>query len=283
MENQMKRGVVYCYRLDKKFYVGKTYLPERKRMDKHKYEALVKKSDTPFARAIRKYGWETTKSSYHVLEEVYSDNVKELNRLLIHKETEWIRKLNSLVPNGYNVYEKGQDSPPHTANKENVYQKVSKALKGKYLNSEYSSKPVYCFELDRWYPSIKEAERQTGISYDRIEKCAIGKNCRGAGMTWSFDGKTQRESKVFNVEVECIETGERFESMRKAAEHICGQNPDLKIKNVYSNIKTATLKGWRCQGYHWRKTGRTTPCYQTLNQFGSVTTIPSGREIRHQE
>lgn len=279
----MQRGVVYCYCLNGKYYVGKTYLPERKRINKHKYEALVKMADTPFARAIRKYGWENTISSYKVLEIIYAGTVKRLNLELIRKETEWIEKLDSLVPNGYNVYKKGQDFPPYTANKDETYRKISKALKGKYLNPKNSSKPVYCYELDKWFPSIKEAERQTGISYDRIEKCAVGKICKGAGMSWSFDKTPTRESKVLNCEVECVETGVKFKSMRDAARTMCDKNPELELKNIYSNIKTAVSNGWRCQGYHWRKTGKTTPCYQTRNQYGSVTTIPLGRETRQQE
>lgn len=274
------RGVIYCYCLNKKYYVGKTYMLERKRIDKHKHEALVKMADTPFARAIRKYGWETTRKSYKVLEVVYAGTKKLLNSELVRKESEWIEKLNSLVPNGYNVYIKGQDNPPYTVNKEEIYHKISKALKGKYLNSKSSSKPVYCFELDKWFPSIKEAERQTGISYDIIEKCAVGKYCKAGGLSWSFDKKKTRESRLLNHEIECVETGEKFESMRDAARIMCERNPEFNFTTIYSNIKIAAAKGWRCQGYHWKKTGKTTPCYLTQKEYGSVTTIPSGRETR---
>lgn len=62
------KGVIYQYHVGNKYYVGKTYGLERKRIDKHKYEALTKNAQTPFARAIRKYGWETVKASYEVIE-----------------------------------------------------------------------------------------------------------------------------------------------------------------------------------------------------------------------
>lgn len=37
------RGVIYCYTLSGKKYVGKTLTEERKRIDKHKFDALTKK------------------------------------------------------------------------------------------------------------------------------------------------------------------------------------------------------------------------------------------------
>ena len=49
-------GIIYQYKIGNKYYVGKTYGLERKRIDKHKYEALTLKKDHPFCRAIRKYG-----------------------------------------------------------------------------------------------------------------------------------------------------------------------------------------------------------------------------------
>lgn len=139
-------GIIYCYNLGNKKYVGKTLMQPRKRMDKHKYEAFTKNTDTPFARAIRKYGWEATKAGYSVIETVSSDSKQELQALLMKRETHWIETLDTLVPNGYNVYSKGQELLPHTKDKDEIYRKVSKSLKGKYMNAEATSRPVYCIE-----------------------------------------------------------------------------------------------------------------------------------------
>ena len=51
------QGVIYRYTSPNgKIYVGQTLLLQRKRIDKHKYEAFTKNCDTPFGHAIRKYG-----------------------------------------------------------------------------------------------------------------------------------------------------------------------------------------------------------------------------------
>jgi hypothetical protein len=140
------KGVIYCYYINKKYYVGKTYGLVEKRKDKHKFDALTKKVDTPFARAIRKYGWENVIETYEVLEYVYADSKQELNYKLIelvkfsnHKECLGVKDKNE------------------------VYKKISNSLKGKYLNEEYSSKKIICIELNKEFESLKDAsEHFTG-------------------------------------------------------------------------------------------------------------------------
>lgn len=265
----MYRGVIYCYCINEKCYVGKTLMQERKRIAKHKFEALTKKSQTPFAKAIRKYGWETVVSSYCVIEEVFSEDKQSLNAKLMEREKYWIEMYNSIVPNGYNVYKEGQFSVPHTYNKEEIYSKISNSLKGKYLNESYKSKPVYCVELNRWFPSAQEAKRQLGINHDSISRCAKGKNCKAGGYTWNYTGENNtRESRLVSKEIVCVETGEKFPSCREVARRIVESNPGKNIDGVYSNVKTAVKRGWACCGYHFKETGMTIPCYQTQNQFG---------------
>lgn len=268
------KGVIYCYCLNGKYYVGKTCTEERKRMDKHRHDALTRRSDTPFARAIRKYGWEETVKSYRVLEEVFAPTDEEMRIKLAEAEDRNIIAMNALIPNGYNVYLGGQVSIPHVNDKEEMYKKISNSLKGKYLNQEYSSKPVYCFETDTWYPSEMEAERQTGISHDSIGRSALGKNCKAGGLSWSYDGKPPRESKIKSKEIKCVETGQVFKSMRDVARYLQEQGSTQTLDHLYSRVKASVKNGWRCEGYHWEHTGKTIPCYQVRNQFGSVTTIP---------
>jgi hypothetical protein len=45
-------GVIYEYKIGKKYYVGKTYMQERKRIDKHRYEAFTLKKGILFARRL---------------------------------------------------------------------------------------------------------------------------------------------------------------------------------------------------------------------------------------
>lgn len=158
------KGIIYCYNINGKYYVGKTYGLERKRKDKHKFDALTRHSDTPFARAIRKYGWDEVIKNYEVLEHIYEDSKEELNYKLIELENKYIKEKNSLVTNGYNIKFSNHKEYPGIKDKSEIYLKISKSLKGKYLNQEYSSKKIICIELNKEFESMKDAlEYFTGI------------------------------------------------------------------------------------------------------------------------
>jgi hypothetical protein len=248
--NSMYSGIIYQYRINNKYYVGKTYGLERKRIDKHKYEALTLNSDRPFARAIRKYGWDEVLSGYSVIERITADTKEELNLLLIQREAYWIRERNSIVPNGYNVFKSGQIEIPHTNNKDEIYSRVSKSLKGKYMNADYSSRKVYCIEQDKWYPSISEAERQHNLSNGSVGKAASGIQITAGGYTWSFDGsKTIRDNKLkaSRKPVRCLETGEKFDSVYDAAKSVYGSNANKKKCIILASIK----HGWAASGKHY--------------------------------
>lgn len=240
-------GVIYMYTVAEKHYVGKTYMEQRKRIDKHKYEALTKKADSPFARAIRKHGWETVRASYEVLESVDAETKDELNRKLVEREAFWIAEKNSLVPNGYNVLKSGQLTIPHTKSKEEIYKKVSASLKGKHMNHPSTSRPVYCVDLEKWYPSVSEAERQLHITRGSVGKAASGKVITAGGHVWNFTGENTkpRENKKQHKAVQCIETGEVFPTAYDAAKAICG---DKKLQSVYGVLKTGIKHGYKVYG-----------------------------------
>lgn len=103
-------SIIYCYTnlLNNKKYVGQTKNPNQRKAA-HKSCSFNKESpdyNTPFHRAIRKYGIENF--SYEILAE--KDNQDKINEL----EKYYIQKLNCQVPNGYNILEGGQNSskPP---------------------------------------------------------------------------------------------------------------------------------------------------------------------------
>lgn len=226
-------GIIYQYKIGNKYYVGKTYMLERKRINKHKYEALTLKKDHPFCKAIRKYGWGTVRASYSVVERHSAKSKQELNDILIDREAFWIAQRNSVVPNGYNIYSKGTRKTPHTENKEEIYKKISSSLKGKYMNCESTSRRVYCIEQQKWYLSVSEAERQNSISKGSIGKAASGRNCRAGGLTWSYTGKKpEREDliKKSRKPIYCIELNKTFPSIYEAAKEIYGKDQASKKK-----------------------------------------------------
>lgn len=244
-------GVIYEYFIGGKYYVGKTYTQQRKRIDKHKYEAFTLKKDHPFCRAIRKYGWEATRASYKVIETVTADDAQTLNKMLIERESYWIEQRNSLVPNGYNIYTKGQEMIPHTDGKAEIYKRVSENLKGKYMNSPSVSRKVYCVEQQRWYPSISEAERQNNLAKGSVEKAASGKNVHAGNLTWNYTGANEpaREDLLRKQRkpIRCIETKEIFVSIYEATKHYFGEDA-IRMK---CRIQNGLRHGWAVNGLHF--------------------------------
>ena len=245
-------GVIYQYTINGKHYVGKTYGLERKRIDKHKYEALTLQKDHPFCRAIRKYGWDVARKSYQVLETVEAEDKQTLNRLLIDREAYWIKRKNSIVPNGYNIYTKGQEQIPHTQGKEEIYQRVSNSLKGKHRNHPATSRPVYCVEEKKWYPSVSEAERGHQLSKGTIGKAAIGKNLHAGNLTWNFSGKDEpaREDLLRKQckAVICVDNSMEFSSIYEAAKWLWGKQAYKKKCGLQAALK----RGGTVCGYTFR-------------------------------
>jgi len=136
-------------------YVGKTKncLADRKKQhhsDLH---------DSYFHRAIKKYG----KSNFKWEEVFFHSDEEELYR----KENEFIERLNTRIPNGYNMTLGGD------------------GLRGVIFSDEWRvknrqradilSKAVYCLETDKIYKSRAEAAKKCGIGAERVSACISGK------------------------------------------------------------------------------------------------------------
>jgi group I intron endonuclease len=90
-----KYGMVYIITnlINKKQYVGQTIRTLNDRKYRHFYDALKYHSETPFHRALRKHG--IKKFKWIPIE--YP--IEELDEM----ESFWIKQLNTLAPNGYNL------------------------------------------------------------------------------------------------------------------------------------------------------------------------------------
>lgn len=245
-------GIIYRYNSPNgKIYVGQTLGIERKRIDKHKFEALTKKCETPFGNAIRKYGWETIRATYTVVERVKAETKNELKEKLTERENYWIEKYGSYVPDGYNVKLTNQMRLGGYRDKTEMYKKISKSLKGKYLNSTSNSKPIIEIKTQVKFPSISEASRKTGISVQVICRILKGKQLQSNGKIFCYldengnaDEKNLRSSKRKQLPVYCPELDKTFVSSYEAAKYI--GKPDGK-----SNIRLAAEKGKKRYGYTW--------------------------------
>lgn len=239
-------GLIYCYCINDKYYVGKTYGLERKRKDKHRYDAYTKKTETPFARAIRKHGWDEVLSSYEVLERVYGDSYNDINYKLIELENKYIAIKNSIIPNGYNVHLSNHIECPGNSNKSEMYKKISKSLKGKYLNQEYSSKQIICIELNKEYPSISQCARELNLSVQCICRILKGKQVTTGGYSFKYVGGSDPVGNIQKRKVLCIELNKEFESMKDASEFFTGK------RNQHSNVSSAIKRNGTFKGYHFK-------------------------------
>jgi hypothetical protein len=243
-------GVIYQYEspIGKK-YIGQTLYLQRKRIDKHKYDAYTNRLDTPFARAIRKYSWEEIRPTYRVIEIIEAEDRDELKRLLTERENHYIDHFDTMIPNGYNVKETNQKRFGVYRDKKGMYKKISKSLKGKYLNeANPNSRRIINYDTKEIYPSISEASRQTGILVASICSVLKSKNMKSGGYRWCYvneDG-TVDESNLRPVNrkqlpLYCKELDRTFVSAYEAAKFI--GKPMGK-----ANIRTAAEKGVKRYG-----------------------------------
>lgn len=147
-----------------KVYVGCTSETLNKRKRMHKHFSFKRNGQTLFARAIRKYGWDNI-----IWEELYNtDNHIDL----LNKEQEFIKELNTLKPNGYNLtaggegtlgfepWNKGKKSSPETIEKMKLaHIKNRKAVV--IINEKLNS--ILFFD------SIAEACRQLNLPYAQMK------------------------------------------------------------------------------------------------------------------
>ena len=195
--------IVYCITnlLNNKKYVGLTTGSLKKRWSEHKSTKTEKQI---IHKALQKYGEENF--SIEVLEECSSLN--DLNKSEIY----WIKKLNTLKPNGYNLSNGGNSLGKHSeetklkislgqkGNKrkplsEEHKKKISTASKGKILSKEsrrnqskgkdHKKKKI----IDQYgfvYESIIECARTLNLERSAIRKVLSKKNTHTKGYILNY-------------------------------------------------------------------------------------------------
>ena len=224
--------VVYLVtnKVNGKQYVGQTIRPllerwrDHCRLDKGNY----------FHRAIQKYG--SDNFEIRVIDTATSG--EELDE----KEIYWIKKLDTLVPHGYNIKPGG-----------NV------GMRGRFGGLSPRSQLIYQFTLNggmvNGYWGSSEASRITGISEDCIRR-SLQRDGRAlaGGFMWMYANEFTPQKcaeKIDNYRgqkrssVLCVETGETFESMTDAAIKY-GTYPCSISACCSGKLKTTA-------GYHWKK------------------------------
>ena len=104
MSNKIITGI-YCFvnKINHKKYVGQSInVFDRKNQHKYRYKIDGDSGyNSAFHSALRKYGWDNF--SFYILQEC---SPEDLDR----KEVHWIKKMNSLSPNGYNILDGGKSN-----------------------------------------------------------------------------------------------------------------------------------------------------------------------------
>lgn len=246
------QGVIYRYTSPSgKIYVGQTLLLQRKRIDKHKYEAFTKHCETPFGKAIRKYGWETIRVTYEVIEIVEAEDRNSLKAKLTERENYWIETLNTFIPNGYNVKLTNQHTCGNYKNRDEMYAKISNTLKGKYMNAEATSKPIIDIGTGIVYPSISEAARAVGCKVQSICRVLKSKQLHTAGHRFCYvdsngnpDKSNLRSINRKQLPVYCPELDMTFKSAYDAAKYIGKPLGKANITRAAQTGKTSYKLTW---------------------------------------
>lgn len=131
----MAEGIIYKYTSpSSKVYIGQT-LHKKTRINEHKYKAS-KGSKSPFHRAIVKYGLKSF--TREILETIVGDPNYVKNKLN-ELEEYYIEKLNTRVPNGYNVTVGGDSKAGYIVSEE-TKKLISQANKGHITTEETKEK-----------------------------------------------------------------------------------------------------------------------------------------------
>ena len=207
---QDKEYIIYLHRnkINGKCYVGQT---SQRLIDRTGTKGQNYYGCPIFYRAIIKYGWD---SFEHIILEtgLSKDQVDE-------REVYWGQYYNSLAPNGYNV-ELGNnghhiEADCHRLTRSEASQKLwesqelrelisqkskqmwkeaTEECKQKMLNNldrtgkgaKARQKKILCIETNIIYESLREAERQTGISHSGISMVCNKKMQTAGGYHWKF-------------------------------------------------------------------------------------------------
>lgn len=170
-------GLIYkiTNNVNNKVYIGQTTYTLEKRWGEHTSTALSRKC--LIHKAISKYG----KENFSICEIARSDDSIELDKL----EILYISKLNSLVPNGYNLESGGNKFKKLN---EETKQKIRESNTGFKCKQKLSRK-VTCLDLktniERSYPNMGAAEYD-GFLRQSIKRCCDNKDFSHKGYRWKW-------------------------------------------------------------------------------------------------
>ena len=165
----MANKTIYCFtnKINGKRYIGSTVQEPNKRFNQHMYNVsheLDRHYSYPLYAAIRKYGIENFNFEILASKECTEEEIRLL-------EAEYIKKFNSVCPNGYNQ----TNNTLHPINSEETYEKIRETKREKAMRvAEIDCKN----NIIQIYRSIIDCAEILGVNERKIASC-----CRGERKT----------------------------------------------------------------------------------------------------
>lgn len=211
--------------LNGKSYIGQSIKIEH-RLAKHK----CAKDNFYIHRAIRKYG--INNFSFEILEKCDAS-------LLDEKEKFWINKINTLIPNGYNMIPGGSNG--------------AGLAKGKIVE-QYDLDGIYITS----YSSANQASQMTGISHGNICSCCRDERKYAGGFQWRYKD-SDKKIKTFKRITKIVKRKNIIQQIDKETNLVIKEYPTLSSAGKENKINIGNIseccKGKRntAGGYKWKK------------------------------
>ena len=181
----MKMYCIYCYtnKINGKKYVGKTSQSLTRRAREGQGYSKCRR----FYEDIQKYGWSNFEG------EVIEDKLtpKEADE----KEHYWVEKLDTIFPKGYNLQSGSNHCTLHTETTTLIGERqkghmASEETRNKMSESSPRRRAVLQFTTDGQlvseYQMLRDATKETGISWSKISLVCSGKRKKAGGYIWRY-------------------------------------------------------------------------------------------------
>lgn len=218
-----------------KLYVGITQNGYKRRFAAHlRHSKGGRKSCRALYSAINKYG----ESSFKVELIETCKNRDELNK----REIFWIKKLNTLSPNGYNLTEGGDAG---------VMSDETKAIMSERMKGIKPDDKVYEAQLKARLDPIREAKRLRNIriAMNRPEvRLATSERQKGVKKSPSHIIAIRE---AIASRIKCVETGVEFDTISSAVKWI--RNTTEYKASTAKICRALKRSDYTAYGYHWER------------------------------
>ena len=237
-------------KINNKIYIGQTVKTITERFSKH-INSVKRHSISYIHRAIRKYGKEN-----FIIEEIEKCNSSDQ---LNEREIFWIKKLNSKLPNGYNLTDGGGGISGYKLSKE-TKQKISKSLIGNA-----------CAKGKHWKLSNKTKEK--------MSKSKIG-NTNGLGYkhTDEAKGNISKNHRRIQTEDTKKKISEKHKNKILSKEH-CQKISESKKGNTYRRGKKHSMETIEKMKTSHKNISSQTRLKMKLSHIGKKHSIEHKRKI----